>query len=503
MRICYAILFAIGLGLVGEASAQTDLIDVVPGVSLTVPGKGQFVVFHPSLPLAAVGVQRVVLVYGLEDGRSSEIAQCPKGSPVAGASSRDASRLAVGCDDGSILLSDWEAHSPPVVISRGQGKSIASVNFSPDSTEVVSAGEDKTVVVWDVVGRREIRRFTEPKRPLIFAGFTTNAVSIVALTDNGQLFEWDSKTGRSLRQSSLTDNSVLSGALNTAGTLLAIGTEFAQLSKMSLLRSADPADFHREDRLLLYDLGKGAIVKQIEEIDGQLRGLSFSADNRFLAATRQKTKHTYLSVFDLQRGVEVFSQEAIDGARLAGFSPNGSYLAGLSLQGQLAVFKVKGIQLAAAVGDLAGQKIRSTSPSEEPLLRSSSSLTLAIMDLDSLGLEKDVGRSVSEMLRNRIVGANLRVVATDRMQAIIKQQNFQLSDRTDSLTAVALGKILNANKMIFGSVSALGTTYTVDVQLVDVETARVEGIREIMCQRCGLEDLPAVVAQLQALLVSQ
>jgi len=87
------------------------------------------------------------------------------------------------------------------------------------------------------------------------------------------------------------------------------------------------------------------------------------------------------------------------------------------------------------------------------------------------------------------------------MQEIIKQQNFQNSDRTNSTTAAALGRILNANKMIFGSVSALGGTYIVSVQLVDVETGIIEGIREVQCQRCGLQDLPEVVAHLHPLLV--
>ena len=40
------------------------------------------------------------------------------------------------------------------------------------------------------------------------------------------------------------------------------------------------------------------------------------------------------------------------------------------MQGQLAVFRVGGVQLAADVGDLAGQRIRSTSPAQEPLLGS-------------------------------------------------------------------------------------------------------------------------------------
>jgi WD40 repeat protein len=450
--------------------------------------------------MVAVGVGRGLSVFRLDGGTPSVIAQCSRGLAVAGATTRDGLRLALACDDGSVMSADWDGRVPASPLGRGHSKAVVSLNFSPDGSQLVSASEDKTVIVWDVAGRREMNRFSDSKKPYVFAGFTTNGTSIVALTDSGQLFEWDAKSGRSLRNTMLTDNSVFSGAINAGGTILAMGTELARLNKGGFTGPASPSDYYREDHLLLYDLTKGSIVKEIDGVDGQLRSLSFSSDNRFLTAARQKVRRTYVSVYDLQRGVEVFSQEALDRGVLAEFSPNGRYLAALSLQGQIAIFKVSGVTLSSGVGDLAGQRIRPTSSSLEPLLGPSASLTLAILDLDSLGVEKSVGRQVAEMLRAAIVGANLRVVASDRMQEVIKQQNFELSDRTDPSTAVALGKILNATKMIFGSVGVLDTTYTVSVQLVDVETGRVEGVREVMCQRCGLGDLPAVVATLRPLL---
>ena len=49
----------------------------------------------------------------------------------------------------------------------------------------------------------------------------------------------------------------------------------------------------------------------------------------------------------------------------------------------------------------------------------------------------------------------------------------------------------------FGSVSKLGTTFTINVRMVDVKTLQNEGEREIMFQRCELEDLPGAVALLK------
>jgi WD40 repeat protein len=484
--------------------AQTDLIAVDPFKSIPLPGRGQFAVFHADAPLLAIGVPQGVVTYQLADGQSSTRTACPKGLPTAGAASRDGLRIAVGCEDGSVVVLDWGGQSPAVVLGRAHAKRVASLGFAPNNLELVSGGDDGSAVIWDLAGRRESARFSaNPKRPFVFVGYTPNGLSVVAVTKDAQIIERDTKTGRSLRNDSLTDNSAFSASLDASGTLLAIGSEFARINKGAMMRTASPSDFYREDRLLFYDLAQGKIAKQIDGVDGQLTALSISCDSRFLAATRQRAKRTYLSIFDVQRGVEVFSQESFDRAALAGFSPNGKYLAALGVRGELTVLSIDGIRCGTRddTPTISGARIRILG-SKEPLLAVAADVTLAVMDLDSLRLDKDIGRTVAALLRSRIAGAKLRMVAMERMQEIMRQQNFEMSDRTDSLTAVALGKILNAKKMIFGTVSALGTSYHVSVQLVDVETAAIDGIREVLCERCRLEDLPEVVALLRTAIVS-
>jgi hypothetical protein len=183
---------------------------------------------------------------------------------------------------------------------------------------------------------------------------------------------------------------------------------------------------------------------------------------------------------------------------LIAFSPNGKYLADEAPGGELAVMTVSGVQYSAEE-NFAGRRIRPIGPTS-PIIEASSHLTLAIVDLES-PTGKQVGRTVAEMLRNAIVNAKVRVVAYDRMQEIIKQQNFEQSVRTDPTTAVALGTILNATEMLFGSVSLIGSTYLITVHLVDVETAAEKGAREVQCDRCTDDDLPGVVAELRAITI--
>jgi len=501
MRLLNIILVMLGCSC--ATIAQTDLIAVEPFKSIPLPGRGHFAVFHPDSLMVAISTPQGIFTYNIDDGRMSTRTACSRGLATAGAASRDGSRLAVGCEDGSVVVLDWAGSSVPTVLGRAHTKRVVSINFAPNNVELVSGSEDGSAVVWDLGGRREGARFSaNPKRPIIFVAYTPSGLSIVAVTKDGQVLERDAKTGRSLRNDLLTDNSAFSASLDASGTLLAIGSEFARLNKGAMMRTASPSDYYREDRVIFYDLAQGRIAKQIDGVDGQLTSVGMSCDSRFLAATRQRAKTTRISIFDVQRGVEVFSQESFDRAAVASFSSNGEYLADLGTLGELTLFNVDGVRCGTRedVQTVAGSRIRILG-AKDPLLSSKADATLAVMDLDSLRVDKDVGRTVAALLRSRIVGANLRVVAMERMQEIIRQQNFEMTDRTDSLTAVALGKILNANKMLFGSVSALGTSYHVSVQLVDVETARVDGIREALCERCRLEDMPEVVALLRTAIV--
>jgi len=91
----------------------------------------------------------------------------------------------------------------------------------------------------------------------------------------------------------------------------------------------------------------------------------------------------------------------------------------------------------------------------------------------------------------------------DRIQVdeILKEMKYQQSGACDVTCAAEIGKQLAASKVIKGSVGKLGNAYTISIDLVDVETARIENSSNIL-ERCALEDLPAFMRQLVTNLLS-
>jgi hypothetical protein len=167
--------------------------------------------------------------------------------------------------------------------------------------------------------------------------------------------------------------------------------------------------------------------------------------------------------------------------------------------GKLAVYSVEGVLRGAVVGNLAGQKIRITSPDPTPLLSPGGKMILAVTGFRTVGLDSSAGTAVADLLQSRLVGLpGLTVVERERINAVLQEQNLQNSDRFDSTTAVQLGRLLGATRLMFGTVSNLGDTWTVSAQLVDVGTGRIEGVREVQCDRCTASDLPDTVDVLAA-----
>lgn len=68
-----------------------------------------------------------------------------------------------------------------------------------------------------------------------------------------------------------------------------------------------------------------------------------------------------------------------------------------------------------------------------------------------------------------------RLVTRDDMAKLLAEHKLQLSELCDSSTRAAeFGRILNAQKMVIGTASRLGSTYQVVLKLIDVETGEVD-----------------------------
>jgi hypothetical protein len=112
-------------------------------------------------------------------------------------------------------------------------------------------------------------------------------------------------------------------------------------------------------------------------------------------------------------------------------------------------------------------------------------ITLGVMNLSADG----IGRSDSQIITHFVEEAifNLKIydlVARTKIEDVLKELGFQQSGICGLECAVKVGRQLASDKVVVGSVGKLGSgrTYTIQLQLIDVETGKIDGMKGIYAE---------------------
>lgn len=112
---------------------------------------------------------------------------------------------------------------------------------------------------------------------------------------------------------------------------------------------------------------------------------------------------------------------------------------------------------------------------------------IAVLELSADGITKAESQTLTNRLRSELVKTGAFIVLErGEMDDILKEQGFQLSGCTSNECAVEAGKLLNVREMVAGSVGKVGTLYSIDVRLIDVETGEIVKTVTEDCQ-CPIE----------------
>jgi TolB-like protein len=103
-------------------------------------------------------------------------------------------------------------------------------------------------------------------------------------------------------------------------------------------------------------------------------------------------------------------------------------------------------------------------------------LRIAVMDFSTTGgLSKQETVTLGTRLSSMLVKTNAFIVLErGKMEEILQEQGFQQSGCTTTECAVEVGKMVNVQKMVSGSFGKVGRTYTIDLSVIDVQTAQIE-----------------------------
>lgn len=101
---------------------------------------------------------------------------------------------------------------------------------------------------------------------------------------------------------------------------------------------------------------------------------------------------------------------------------------------------------------------------------------IAVADLTAYTLSQGEAKTLTEKLHSVFVQTEyFNVLSRSDMKTVLETQHFQRSDACDdSACLVEMGKILAVQKIVGGSVGKVGTTFSLSLRLVNVETGKTE-----------------------------
>ncbi len=455
---------------------------------------------------------------------------------------RDGDRLLVGRADGGFAVHDLTADS---VLRAGSGGEVGVVfgAFLADDTAVVTvdgagairiqrfgeqedagstptwleAGGRPTRVALDA-GRRylavateasEIEIFDLPTRQrmgvledddaledLLYLGFDRKGQQLAAVTAGGRTTAWNPATLEPLRRVTLrgetlhgSRSKVHAADADRSANVLVVALQEVALPRGGVRGRAQAGELTRRDELLVYDWHSGVRITGVSYPNGVVDELAVGPGNDHAAVAR---------------GAEVAVMNLRDGGRTAGFSataevsglvvsPDDDQLVAGTEDGTVSVWSME-YREPASVGDLAGgdpglsgrlRVLGDDSPAIDP----DSTVVVAVLPFDDRTGGERMSRLVPELLSTQLANLeHLTLVERLRIVDLLEELELRARGITES-RGLELGRMLNADLVVVGSIGGFGASVTLSARVLRVETGEVVSGRQVLCEQCRGPDL--------------
>jgi hypothetical protein len=127
----------------------------------------------------------------------------------------------------------------------------------------------------------------------------------------------------------------------------------------------------------------------------------------------------------------------------------------------------------------------------------------AVLDLDiTENVPPEVRVPLTDRLRAKIFASGkFEMVERSDMDKVLREMELSCSDMTSKECQIEYGQLLQAEKLVTGSISKIGKTYLITIQITDVNQAKVERLEADMCKDCATDDLLESIDQIAEKLV--
>lgn len=127
------------------------------------------------------------------------------------------------------------------------------------------------------------------------------------------------------------------------------------------------------------------------------------------------------------------------------------------------------------------------------ILTARDNIRLAVLEFEPKNVTPETAETVTELIRTSLFNTGrFTVVEREQVQQILQEQQFQSTGLTDMKEAVEIGRLLNVQKLLLGSVNRLGNTHILNARMVDIQSGAVD-LAVNKSSKGGEENIPKAI----------
>lgn len=423
--------------------------------------------------------------------------------------------LVSGSDDEDIII--WDLYlGEKIKILDDFRDDINYLELSPDDRTLVVCGDKKEIALYEFpsgVKKGDLK--DGHKKDVIYASFNLNGNEIVTIGEDEQMIFWNPSQLKKIRKNELSPNTMNNSGIDIISVQTSFDKQIIGVGYQERKLAKGGRKMIFKYNLAFYEWKTGKLIEILENNNKDINFFCITPDKKYILTDNSTLRENKISFWNLHKGIIEKNYPFKGSISALDLSKDGNYLTIAYtedknfLSSYLSLFKLSGIdgferfnydnKITQTQDTGFGSSIKITTP-KEPIFNMGESKKLAVIYFDNMGVPLEVAKTTTYILESKLSNSSqLYLIERNQIEKVVSELKYQLSGLTKS-DAVEIGKQLNAEYILIGSINKLGNLLIITAKIVNIETAQIEGTREVQCSNARIEDISDMVSSLASII---